>query len=104
MLIDVPFHALLNLFRVQSFFTIEEPRAGRVEETKTAAVTRGNPPTNGPGLQYGVEFRGCNLGAALGAIKLGKDEHLLRPGGTAGDSFVGFDRIFEGYPVYSRHL
>jgi len=25
MLIDVPFHAQLILFRVQSFFTIEEP-------------------------------------------------------------------------------
>ena len=41
---------------------------------------------------------------ALGAIKLGKGEHLLRSGGTAGDSFVGFDGIFERYRVYSRHL
>jgi hypothetical protein len=55
-------------------------------------------------IEYGVEIRGCNLGAALGAIKLGKGEHLLRSGGTAGDSFVGFDGIFERYRVYSRHL
>ena len=48
-------------------------------------------------IEYGVEIRGCNLGAALGAIKLGKGEHLLRSGGTAGDSFVGFDGIFERY-------
>ena len=50
-----------------------------------------------PRIEYGVEIRGCNLGAALGAIKLGKGEHLLRSGGTAGDSFVGFDGIFERY-------
>jgi len=59
------------------------------------------PPTR---IEYGVEIRGCNLGAALGAIKLGKGEHLLRSGGTAGDSFVGFDGIFERYRVYSRQL
>jgi hypothetical protein len=55
-------------------------------------------------IEYGVEIRGCNLGAALGPIKLGKGEHLLRSGGTAGDSFVGFDGIFERYRVYSRQL
>ena len=55
-------------------------------------------------IEYGVEIRGCNLGAAFGAIKLGKGEHLLRSGGTAGDSFVGFDGIFERYRVYSRQL
>ena len=55
-------------------------------------------------IEYGVEIRGCNLGAALGAIKLGEGEHLLRSRGTAGDSFVGFDRIFERHRVYSRHL
>jgi len=55
-------------------------------------------------IEYGVEIRGCNLGAALAAIKLGEGEHLLRPGGTAGDSFVGFDRIFERYRVYSWQL
>jgi len=55
-------------------------------------------------IEYGAEIRGCNLGAALGAIKLGKGEHLLRSGGTAGDSFVGFDGIFERYRVYSRQL
>jgi hypothetical protein len=38
------------------------------------------------------------------AIKLGEGEHLLRSGGTAGDSFVGFDGIFERYRVYSRQL
>ena len=55
-------------------------------------------------IEYGVEIRGCNLGAALGAIKLGEGEHLLRSRGTAGDSFVGFDGIFERHGVYSRHL
>ena len=55
-------------------------------------------------IEYGVEIRGCNLGAALGAIKLGKGERLLRSGGTARNSFVGFDGIFERYRVYSRHL
>ena len=55
-------------------------------------------------IEYGVEIRGCNLGAALGAIKLGEGEHLLRSRGTAGDSFVGFDGIFERHRVYSRHL
>ena len=39
-----------------------------------------------------------------GAIKLGEGEHLLRPGGTAGDSFVSFDRIFERYCVDSRRF
>ena len=55
-------------------------------------------------IECSVEIRGCNLGAALGAIKLGEGEHLLRSRGTAGDSFVGFDGIFERYRVYSRHL
>jgi len=55
-------------------------------------------------IEYGVEIDGCNFGAALGAIKLGEGEHLLRSGGTAGDSFVGFDGMFERYRVYSRHL
>jgi hypothetical protein len=55
-------------------------------------------------IEYGVEIRGWNLGAALGAIKLGKGEHLLRSGGTVGDSFVGFDGIFERNRVYSRQL
>ena len=54
--------------------------------------------------EYAIEIRECNLGAAPGAIKLGKGQHLLRSGGTAGDSFVGFDGIFERYRVYSRHL
>jgi len=56
------------------------------------------------GLSARSYIRGCDLGAALGAIKLGKGEHLLRSGSTAGDSFVGFDGIFERYRVYSRHL
>ena len=55
-------------------------------------------------IEYGVEIRGCILGAALGATKLGKREHLLRSGGTAGDSFVGFNGIFERYFVHGRHL
>jgi len=42
MLIDVPSHADLILFRVQSFFTIEKPRAGESEDSMTAAVTGGN--------------------------------------------------------------
>jgi hypothetical protein len=55
-------------------------------------------------IEYGVEIRGCNLGAALGAIELREGEHLLRSRGTAGDLFIGFDRIFERYRLYSRHL
>jgi hypothetical protein len=55
-------------------------------------------------IEYGVEIRGRNPGAALGAIKLGKGEHLLRSGGTAGDSFVGFDGIFERDRLYRRHI
>ena len=74
----------------------EEPPDGALGEIPhRAASTR---------IEYGVEIRSCNLGAALGAIKLGEGEHLLRSRGTAGDSFVGFDRIFERHRVYSRHL
>jgi hypothetical protein len=40
----------------------------------------------------------------LSKIKLGEREYLLRSGGTASDSFVGFDRIFERYRVYSWQL
>ena len=86
MLIDVPSHAHLILFRVQSFFTIEEPRA--VIGSHLIRL-----PKEAPNDYF-----------ALGAIKLGKGEHLLRSGGAAGDSFVGFDGIFERYRVYSRHL
>jgi len=64
----------------------------------------GNPPTNGSRIRYGIEIRGCNLGAALSVIKLGEGEHLLGSGGAAGDSFVGFDRIFERYCVHSWQL
>jgi hypothetical protein len=70
----------------------------------TTAVTGGNPPTNGSRTRFGIEIRGCDFGAVPGAIKLGKGEHLLRSGGAAGDSVVGFDRIFERYRVYSWQL
>jgi hypothetical protein len=55
-------------------------------------------------IEYGFEIRGCNLGGALGATKLGEGEHLLGSGGAAGDSFVGFNGIFERYRLYSRNL
>jgi hypothetical protein len=71
MLIDVPFDAHSILFRVQSFF-----------------CDRGAPSS------YRLSFE---IAAHSGAIKLGKGEHLLRSGGTAGDSLVGFDGIFERF-------
>ena len=70
----------------------------------TAAVAGGNPLTDGSRIRYGVEIRGCNLGGALRATKLGEGEHLLGSGGAAGDSVVGFDRIFERYRAYSWQL
>jgi len=36
-----------------------------------------------------------------GRSNSGKGEHLLRFGGTAGDSFVGFDGIFERNQVHN---
>ena len=76
----------------------------RVEDSMTAAATSGNPPTHGSRIRYGVEVRGCNLGAAAQCDQLGKGEHLLCPGGTAGDSFVSLDRIFERYCIDSRRF
>jgi len=73
-------------FVFNHFFTIEEPRA--VIGSHLIRL-----PKEAPNDYF-----------VLGAIKLGKGEHLLRPSGTAGDSFVGFDGIFERYRVYSRHL
>ena len=49
------------------------------------------------------EIRGCNLGGALGATKLGEGEHLLDSGGAASDSFVCFNRIFDGAEERALH-
>jgi hypothetical protein len=76
----------------------------RVEDSMTAAATGRNPLTHGSRIRYGVEIRACDLGAALRCDQLGEGEHLLRPGGTAGDSFVSLDRIFERYRVDSRRF
>jgi hypothetical protein len=54
MLIDVPSDAHRILFRVQSFFTIEEPRACESEDSMTAAVTAEIAATNGGGKNLEV--------------------------------------------------
>jgi hypothetical protein len=104
MLIDISSHAHLILFRVQSFFTIEDPeQASRRLDDSSGYRRRSLRLTV---AEYDTVSKSAAATSAphFGAIKLGEGEHLLRSRGTAGDSFVGFDGIFELYRVYSRHL